>query len=603
MNLTRRSKLAPTNLQIKETYLIMGDKYVRNICVTALPRQFYLGMLSLYASKPSTKLYMFSKRLELEISTLLRKEYNDKEAEYNKTKDPSTRTRMVDELTSLNTYIEESVRNNDLTHNILLVYSITADDLETLNELTKDLKMRLSVDGFKTAALPLMQEKLFRLVTPLFESSKLEPVIEDNLGVPVSSQGLAGMFPYVFESLKDKGGFLLGRERCNAGVILLNPFLYLHDKEKAVLQQRQNGNMILVGTSGSGKTTTMNLLIRNFIRNRQRIVWIDPENKNYPLTKKFGGTFVNWGTKNTMINVFDLKPISCEDDEDIDMWDTELAIYNAIEDIKTIFTLLYPKINEDTLTQVGAIAIRTYEKKGITFNSSFKDLSYEDYPIFSDFDNEIALRLEEIKDDPTRKKEIELLSDLKLKLTSILVEWSVFFNGTTSIVKNERGIDMISFGTKILFNKPQNLKDALTYIMFQYAWSQCLDESVESAFIIDEAHTMILESKSAENIAQFVRRSRKYYNITVIGTQEPRDMADEKVLIHGKAMFNNSAYKIILNLNLDATNDLSKLMLINEAEKTLIQNFIQGEALLSVGSRRIPINVLATEQELLEMNG
>ena len=603
MSLVSRSKLAPTELLVKENYLIVGDRYVRNLCVTALPREYYLGMLSFYASDPKVKLYMHTKRLEMEISTLLRKEYNDRLIEYNKTTDPSVRTRMADELSSLNTYIEECVRNNDLTHNLLLVYSVSADDLQELNDRTKNLKAELQVAGFKVSVLPLMQEKMLRMATPIFQDSGLDSVIEDNYGVPLSSQGIAGMYPYVFETLKDRGGFLLGRERSNSGAILFNPFLYQDDEEQAVPQQRVNGNMVVMGTAGSGKTTTMNLLIRSFIRNRQRIVWIDPENKNYPLTKKYGGTFVNWGTKDTLINIFDLKPISCEESENINMWDTELAIYNAIEDIKTILTMLYPSISEDTLTRVGPIAIKTYERKGITFSTPFRNLSYDRYPTFSDFDDQIVERMEEIKSDAALKKEADLLSDLHLKMTSILMEWSVFFNGTTSIKKNDSGIDMISFGTKILFNKPDNLKNALTYIMFQYAWSQCLDEEVQSAFIIDEAHTMILEPKTAENVGQFVRRSRKYGNITILSTQEPKDMAADHVLIHGKAMFNNSAYKIVMNLNLDAVTDLRKLMTLNDTEVALIQDFVRGEALLCAGNRRIPIKVIATENEILEMKG
>lgn len=137
--------------------------------------------------------------------------------------------------------------------------------------------------------------------------------------------------------------------------------------------------------------------------------------------------------------------------------------------------------------------------------------------------------------------------------------------------------------------------------MFTYSWSLCLDEKNTSAFVIDEAHTMILQGKISHLVAQFVRRSRKYKNIMVIATQEPRDFADDKVLTDGKAIFNNSVYKIILGLNKDACNDLKKLENINENEEYWIQRFGQGDALLMCGNRRIPIHVIATHEELAEM--
>lgn len=139
--------------------------------------------------------------------------------------------------------------------------------------------------------------------------------------------------------------------------------------------------------------------------------------------------------------------------------------------------------------------------------------------------------------------------------------------------------------------------------MFTYSWTLCLDENVESAFIVDEAHTIVLKGQLASLLSQFVRRSRKYKNCMFIITQEPRDFADERVLTDGKAVFNNSAYKLVLGLKQDACMELQKLERINESESFWIQHFTQGCALLIVGDRRIPIHVIATKAELTEMGG
>ena len=87
-----------------------------------------------------------------------------------------------------------------------------------------------------------------------------------------------------------------------------------------------------------------------------------------------------------------------------------------------------------------------------------------------------------------------------------------------------------------------------------------------------------------------------------LGTQETRDFASQSVIIHGKAIFNNSTYKIIKKLNKDAVEYLQELMNINETEVQLIQQFEQGDALFTLGDRRIPISVIATEKELDEID-
>ena len=89
----------------------------------------------------------------------------------------------------------------------------------------------------------------------------------------------------------------------------------------------------------------------------------------------------------------------------------------------------------------------------------------------------------------------------------------------------------------------------------------------------------------------------------LLGTQEPSDFADAKIITQGKAIFNNSVYKLLMNLDLDAATDIGKLVTINQNEKNLIMDFNQGEGLFVCGNRRIPIKVMVTQKELIEMGG
>ena len=608
-NLIKRSQWTPTGFKLMRDYYIMGDHYVTNLLVTALPATFDLGCLLEHINNPKIKVFMTTEKLDMAIAQLLRKDYQEKERELNSSRDEYFRTRRMAELESEKAYIEEIVRDNDLTFNLTIVFSIYADSKEEMERLKKNLKSTLVTRMFITQDLKLMQEMLFRLTSPIFiGNGGIPETIEENIGLPLPARGVAGLYPFVFETLKDPSGFLLGAEYYNGGIICFDPFYWLHNHDEAIQLQRLNGNVIVVGKSGSGKSTTMNLIIRSMIMNKTRIVWIDPENKNQALTRKYGGTYIVWGRRENIINVFDLKRISTDDDE-VDesiMYDTELAINNVTSDVNQVLQYLYPNISDDTLTITGDIVIRAYEKVGIRRNAdgkypSFRGLSYEDMPTFSIFNECLQERIDEIKGDPSQRKELDLLMDLTVKMKRIINEWAIYFDGHTTVRFTNPERQIISFGTKMLFNAPVNLRTALNHMMFKFSWDLCLDNDEESAFIIDEAHMLILEGQTAEMVAQFYRRARKYHTVMIAGTQQPGDFADDRIITHGKAIFNNAVYKMIMHLDKDDCADIGKLVRLNINEIDLIQRFTQGDALFVCGNRRIPITVLATDTELREM--
>jgi len=608
-NLIRRSKYAPTGFKLAEDYYILGDHYVTNLLVTSLPRTFELGCLLEHINNPKVKVSMVTEKLDMPIAQLLRKDYLEKEREINSSASYNLEAAKQQELDSEKAYLDEVVRDNDLTFNVTIVFSIYADSREELERIKKNVKSTLSIRNIKTADVKLMQEMMLKISTPLFiDDGGMPATIRENIGIPLPARGVAGLYPFVFETQKDPDGFLLGSEYYNGGMICFDPFYWLHEHHEAVQLQRLNGNIIVVGKSGSGKSTTMNLIIRSMIMNKTRVVWIDPENKNQILTKRYGGTYIVWGRRDNIINIFDLKRISTDEDEEDDaiMYDTELAINNVTSDINQVLQYLFSNISEDTLTITGDIVLRAYEKVGIMKDSdghfpSFQGMSYNQMPTFSIFNECLQERIEEIRKDPSQRKELDLLMDLSIKVKRIINEWGIYFDGHTTVKFTNPERQIISFGTKMLFNAPVNLQTALNHIMFKYSWNLCLDNSEESAFIIDEAHMLILEGKTAEMVAQFYRRARKYHTVMIAGTQQPGDFADERIITHGKAIFNNAVYKITMHLDKDDCADISKLVRLNYNEIDLIQRFTQGDALFVCGNRRIPIHVLATDKELAEM--
>ena len=119
--------------------------------------------------------------------------------------------------------------------------------------------------------------------------------------------------------------------------------------------------------------------------------------------------------------------------------------------------------------------------------------------------------------------------------------------------------------------------------------------------MVDEAHVLLGDRNTlgAEFLAQVQRRARKYNTGTILITQQPSDfVANEQILMHGKAIFDNASYYLVMGLRKQAVEDLSLLIDLNESEKEGIKRYSQGEALFVCGNKRMQINVAVTNEEL-----
>lgn len=606
-----RSKLMPTAFSKTKDYMVLGENYMTAVLVTEMPANYGVGLLCQYLNNPNIKVLMTTEMSDLNIQAALKKDRLAKLDEYNKTTDPTRQMYLSQALQDQQYMLDRYIRNNDRTLNMTLIFLICSDNKEDMYQMRFDTIKRLEADGFTTMSCKLMQEQALRIACPVLLNGQLPRQMEINIGVPLPAENVSGMYPFVFETLKDNEGFLFGQELSNGGVVLFDTFAYKrpywanrHD------HQRTSGSMIIVGKSGFGKSVALNMSVRNDLKEGYNVVAIDPENKIFKLFKKYGGSIINYGTKNNIINQFDLRPISTDEDADDpnydkakaerEMWDTQNAINFVIGQVNQVFKFLFNEYTDEEAGIMGELITRAYINCGIDpkIKTSFKTISSEEMPIYSDVKNELdkALLDKSISDFKHR-----ILEKLEIKLNRVCGEWSVYLDGHTSLkfdINDDRKV--VAFGTKQLQNVSDELKTALNHIMYQYAWSLCIDNEQWSTFVLDEAHVNILQGEIASLTSQFVRRARKYNTCVKLATQEPHDFADPKILTHGKAIFNNCAYKLILHLDPDPARDVSQLVNINENELNYIMSFERAEALFICGERRLPIRVLATEKELSE---
>ena len=526
-----------------------------------------------------------------------------------KSRDPSEREELRQKMATLDVFIQQSVSTRNATLNVIVQLYIKGDSKEEVNEYVKDVRDRLGGNalGVSIHCINLIQESLFRKNSALFIDHGLRTETEYNDGHPMSSVSVAGLWPWIFDTIEDPYGSLLGTEVTTHGKVIFDQFYYINSPQGAKQMNRSNGNMIVVGQSGSGKTTLMNIVLHNHIINHRKIIWIDPENKNRILCEFIGGDYIALGRDNHIINIFDLKPIDTDDEKiDLDkMYDIKASIENVISDVKITFRLLWPSLSENAMSMISEIVVDTYKSVGIT-EGSFKHLKSSNFPTFTNFSAVLKEKIEQrSKDMSVFGEEVKALKELEMRMRDVTGygnsegAYGRYFNGHTTIKSDTLdSAGMIAIGTKHLFNIEPNLKIALLRMVFQYCWSLCLGHTDDhTVFVNDEQHMFIKEPELATVLEIFQRRARKYNTVTLYGTQEVADYntGDSDT---GKAIFNKAAYKFYMALNKNAVDDLANLTKLEESEQWRIINFLPHQGLLEAGNRHIALDVLATDQEL-----
>ena len=289
-----------------------------------------------------------------------------------------------------------------------------------------------------------------------------------------------------------------------------------------------------------------------------------------------------------------LEVIIDADEEEIEQGLGYTVLTRTLQSLKAFMRYYDPSIEEDVLTMFSEIVQDTYKRFGIDFNTDFSKFTSQDYPTFTDVYATIKGRLMSMTE---QTHERDIMQGTELKVRPLTKELKFYFDGNTTISADS---DFMVFNIKELMNSDTNVRNALFFNVLKYAWGLCLDVNVNTVLMVDEAHVLLGSNNvlGADFLAQMQRRARKYNTGTIVITQQPSDFSDPSVITQGKAIFDNSAYYLVMGLKKQAVEDLARLIDLNDNEKDSIKRYSQGEALFVCGNRRMRINVIATKEEL-----
>ena len=583
-----KSEIAPKGLQFNPSDIRISDKYATILTVISYPRVIGVGYLSDITSISGVK--MVIKHIPVPFSMLqkmLNKELAELRGNYQTEKDNTILERIRQDIDSLESFIQQFTASQSRTFDFQMHLMIIADTKEELEN--KKLSLKTYLDSMEMRAIPLRfeQERVLKSILPIFNKQP----IEDRIGAIMPSPTMAAMYPFIFDSLKDDGlSTLLGIE-FSGGVVLFNQFLYQIKKET----NRNNANMIILGASGSGKSTAAKLMLRSHIRNGYQLVCVDPEGELTDMTHAYGGDVVDLGKGGQYGMINPLEIVMDTDEEEASTQGAGYTILTkTLQTLKAFMKYYSPNIEEDVLTLFGEIALETYARFGIAYNTNFSNYTSKDYPVMQDVYVTVTSKLTSMTE---KTHERDVLERLELKLRPLVKELQYYFNGHTTIDTNN---EYLVFNIKEVMNSDANVRNALLFNVLKYAWSLCLNPNKNTVLSVDEAHVLLGSQNElgAEFLAQVQRRARKYNTGTIIITQQPSDFVASNMIMHGKAIFDNASYYLVMGLRKQAAEDLSMLIDLNDNEKENIKKYNQGEALFVCGNRRMQIEVTLTEDEL-----
>ena len=446
---------------------------------------------------------------------------------------------------------------------------------QQMTDMLKSMDMYVSDCSFQ-------QEDALRTVMPFLQiSPKLEKKSKRN----VLTSGAASTYLFTSFEMSDDTGVLLGINRHNNSLCIVDLF----DTKK-----NKNANLNLLGTSGAGKTFTMQLLA---LRMRMRGIqcYIIAPIKGHEFRRacnRIGGQFIKIAPGSPhCINIMEIRhTISPEMEliDELDYSEMDSLLAQKIQQLMIFFSLLIPDMTNEEEQMLDEALIRTYGKFGITHDN---DSVYEDR-------NTV----------PPKMKTMPILGDLHEELQKnemtkrIAVIVSRFVTGSAQSFNQQTNVDL---SNKYIVLDLSELKGKLLpvgmMIALDYVWDKIKsDRTKKKAIMIDEIWQLIgagSNRMAAEFCLEIFKVIRGFGGAAISATQDLSDFFGLEDGRYGRAIINNSKNKIILNLEPDEAEFVRDTLKLTKTEMRSITRFERGEALICSNNSKVPVIIKASKEE------
>lgn len=470
--------------------------------------------------------------------------------------------------------ISRMINNNEVVSYLTIYICVSAQNEQDL--ISKCREVERVVQKLKLKIRPITNFLLksgFKAVAPFFTIQKdLTEYFKRN----ILTSTFTGGFLFNTNTFIDKNGYCFGINQ-NGGIIVFNIWKKDYD--------RTNSNMVIVGSSGSGKSLATKHIIYNELP-RTKLLIIDPEAEYTYLAKNLKGKIIECGGSNSGYTLNPLQVrINKDDEENLNA----LAIH--FQFLHTFFEILFPSLTDIEFSMLDKVLEELYLKFNITTNTDISKIENTEFPLLEDL-----YYLLEDKNKEEYKPEYEKLLSLIRPIS--IGQASSLWNGYTDITV-DTGLTV--FNTKNMQEFQIQYKRAQYYNMMSFAWEIISKNKDEfDCLIADECHVLVDQNipQTLEYVRNISKRARKYNSSIIVITQSIEDFLNEKIKLYGQSLLANSTYKLFFKMDGQDLRDVVKVFNLSKKEEELIYNAKRGECLLSAGNRKIFVNVKVPHKEL-----
>ena len=270
----------------------------------------------------------------------------------------------LDSAISSGLYLKDAMnRQGEDFYYMHTLVEVTAEDAETLEQrVTAVEKLCVSIDMIARRC-DYKNEQAFLSMLPLLA---LDPDVERKSRRNALTSGVAAAFPFASYELSDRNGIFLGLNLYNRSPVFLDPY----DDYKYT-----NGNCWIGGSSGAGKTFTLQCLGGRLRQQGKRVIFIVPKKGHEfrPLCELLGGLYLRLSPsskdcpnimairRKSLDSYAGLRDMAARDDS---------VLADKISRLIIWYSLQKRDLSDEDKNHLDSSLVECYRRYGITFDNA-----------------------------------------------------------------------------------------------------------------------------------------------------------------------------------------------------------------------------------------
>ena len=475
-------------------------------------------------------------------------------------------------------YLKDAMnRQNEDFYYMHTLVEVTADDPETLEQrVTAVEKLCVSIDMIARRC-DYRNEQAFLSALPLLA---LDADVERKSRRNALTSGVAAAFPFASYELSDRNGIFLGLNLYNRSPVFLDPY----DDYKYT-----NGNCWIGGSSGAGKTFTLQCLGGRLRQQGRRVIFIVPKKGHEfrPLCELLGGLYLRLSPsskdcpnimavrRKSLDSYAGLRDMAARDDS---------VLADKISRLIIWYSLQKRDLSDEDKNLLDSSLVECYRRYGITFdNATITDENgrFVEMPILPDW-------YDVLSQNPDTKH--------------LAVVLARYVTGSASAMGQRNDIDL---DNKYIVLDTSGMPDDLLLPGIFWATDIANDLIMDagsdlSALIADELWSLVGANSNplaAGFVQEMVKTIRGLGGIAITSTQGMQDLFGLDGGKYGKGILDSSRIKLVMQMEEQEARLIQGVLNLSEDEVRQITRFRRGEGLLCIGYNHVPVQFHATEKE------